>query len=103
MRRISICFVLLSIVFLITGCTHDEVVLTHEGKLVQEIEPNATEDCKYIRQVQASTGSDSESDAIATLRNKVGVGGGNAYTNPSFSDSDSVTEVKADAYKCYSK
>ncbi len=103
MKRISICFVLLSIVILITGCAHEEVALTHEGKLVQEIESNATEDCKYIRQVQASTGSARKSDAIATLRNKVGVGGGNAYTNPSFSESDSVTEVKADAYKCFSK
>ncbi len=103
MRRIFICLVLLSIVFLITGCTHDEVVLTHEGQLVQEIEPNAAEDCKYIREVQASIGSDSESDVIATLRNKVGVAGGNAYANPSFSDSDSVAEVKADVYKCYSK
>ena len=103
MRRISICLVLLSIGILKTGCVHEEVALTYEGKLVQEIEPSAAEDCKYIRQVQASTGSDSESDAIATLRNKVGAGGGNAYTNPSFSDSDSVTEVKADAYKCYSK
>ncbi len=103
MRRIFICLVLLSIVFLITGCAHDEIALTHEGKLVQEIEPNAAEDCKYIRQVQASTGLASESDVIATLRNKVGTAGGNAYTNPSFSDSDSVTEVKADAYKCYSK
>ena len=103
MRGISICLVLLSMVFLISGCATDEVALTHEGKLVQEIELNEAEKCKYIRQVQASIGSDSESDAIATLRNKVGAGGGNAYTNPSFSDSDSVTEVKADAYKCYPK
>ena len=103
MRGLSVCVVLLSLVFLITGCAHEEVALTHEGKLVQEIEPDAAEDCKYIRQVQASTGSDRESDAIATLRNKVGAGGGNAYVNPTFSDSDSVTEVKAKAYKCFSK
>ena len=103
MRVLSICFVLLSIGFLITGCAHDEVALTHDGKLVQEIEPDAAKDCKYIRQVQASTGSDSESDAIATLRNTIGATGGNAYANPSFSDSTSVTEVKADAYKCYPK
>ena len=103
MRSIFIFLVFLSMGFLITGCAHDEVPLTHDGKLVQEIETDVAKECKYIRQVQASTGSDRDSDVIATLRNKVGAAGGNAYTNPSFSESDSVTEVKAEAYKCYSK
>jgi len=100
MKVVTIGFVLLNIVFLIAGCAHDHAALTPEGELVQEIDPDAAKDCKFIDHVEAFFGSDSDSDALITLRNKIGVAGGNAYVHPTFSDNPSVTEAKADAYKC---
>jgi len=103
MKVVFIGFILLNFVFLIAGCAYDKAFLTPEGKLVQEIKPDTAKDCKFIDHVQAYFGSDSESDALVTLRNKIAVAGGNAYVDPSFSDNPSVTEAKADAYKCSPK
>ncbi len=103
MRVVRISLALLCLCFLISGCTHEVVDLTHEGKLVKEIEPDEAEDCKYLRQVQAFTGSDSEDNLIATLRNKVGVAGGNAYVHLSSEETNTEMGITADAYKCYPK
>ena len=103
MRGTLISFVLPSMVLLLSGCTHEVVDLTHEGELVKEIEAEEAENCKYIRQVQAFTGSDSEANLIATLRNKVGVIGGNAYVYLSSPDTFTETGITAEAYKCYPK
>ena len=101
MRVIHISFVLLmSMIFMISGCAHEVVELTLDGKLVKQIEPEEAKNCKYLHKVQAFTGTDSEDNLIATLRNKVGGNGGNAYVHLSSSDSDTELGVEADAYKC---
>ena len=93
-------FGILSMFFLIPGCAHEVVELTHDGKLVMRIEPDQVEKCKYLHQVQAFTGSDSEENLTNSLRNAVGAAGGNAYVQLSTSDTDTELGAKAEAYKC---
>ncbi len=100
MRVIYLCFILFSMVFVLSGCATEVVDLTREGEAVRQIEPEEAKDCKYLHKVQAFTGSDSEDNLIATLRNKVGGIGGNAYVQLSTSDSDTQLGVDADAYEC---
>ena len=100
MRIILPSLVLLSIALLVSGCATEVVELTHDGKSVRQIEPEEAKDCKFLKQVQAYTGTDSEDNLIATLRNKVGGLGGNAYVQLSTSESDSELGVKAEVYEC---
>ncbi len=100
MRMLRLSFVLLSMVWLLSGCAHEVVELTHDGKLVMRIEPDQVEQCKYLHQVQAFTGSDDEENLNNSLRNAVGAAGGNAYVQLSTFDTDTELGAKADAYKC---